>query len=563
MKIQFKYAGSSRIVSALGTSKVAFATNVLREPSYVSGDLARPLVVREGLAALHSVVISDLKYRPKDRIEFRAWLEEQDRKFLASLALKSEDIRKEIEEKEARLEHLRALRRERMQPFYDARRQYFDYVFHNQYELDYLLDPVITVHPDELAFEAFSKDESSYGRLAIKYDLFKKIDAFECGTTNVDFSSRLYKHLNRMRSYRDTHFDVSPSGFTVTTASEEGEAVHKEKKIDLPESWVQGFLQVQSVMSMGLTHLRLAPIDLFNIIRWIRRFKAKESPRALRWELEPGKRAKVVFEPWEAAIELSPQTVYTGHKRTKIRTWGRRRLMILQRLIGSCESIDVYLAGHGLPSIYVCDLGDATFTLGLSGWTDNDWTGESKFSLLNRKFDVNGDQLAAVYNALRGPRYATPKELAENTGYSVDVVKGALSFLCQAGRAMFDLKGGVYRHRDLFHTPFDANKEIKKLKQAAEEANPQAKEARKIYEKGHARLIARRPVKTGYKLSGSVRGSEGRVRPLLHVDHDGAIIEATCTCTFFKKFKLTKGPCEHMLALRLAHMKRLEEEGAA
>jgi len=556
VKVQFKYEGQSGIVSGLGTSRVAFATNVLREPSFFRGDLGRPLVVREGMAALYDVVCSDLKYRPKDRLEFRAWLEEQDRKFLQSLALKSDDIRKQIEEKETRLQELRDKRSKRLAPFYAARREYFEYVYVNQYELDYLLDPVITIHPDELAFEAFSKDESSYGRLAVKYDLFRKIDEFECGTTNVDFSSRLNTHLDRMRTYRDTRFDVDPSGFAVTSS---GGASHKEKKIDLPETWVKGFLQVQSVMAMGLTRLRLQPIDLFNIIRHIRRFKAKSSPRALRWELKPGERVRVVFEPWETEIELT--AVYEGPKQTKVRTWGRRRLVVLERLMGVLKHCDVFLAGHGMPTIYVCDLGDATFTLGLSGWTDNDWTGQSRFSLLNRKVDVTGDQLAAAYHALREPRYATAAQLAQKCGFGEESAKSALSYLCQAGRAMFDLGGGVYRHRDLFHTPFDAQKEVAKLQQAAEDADPKAKDARKIFESGGARIIARRPVSTGFKLSGSVKGGGSRVRPLLHVDPEGSIIEATCTCGWFKKHKLTKGPCEHMLALRLAHMKRLEEEG--
>jgi hypothetical protein len=132
---------------------------------------------------------------------------------------------------------------------------------------------------------------------------------------------------------------------------------------------------------------------------------------------------------------------------------------------------------------------------------------------------------------------------------------------------MFDLGGGVYRHRDLFHFPFDAKKEVVKLKKQAEDDNPKAKEARKIFEAGDARIIARRPLmgqadKPGFKLSGSVRGSEGRMRPQLHVADDGSIISAKCTCTYYKKFKLTKGPCEHVLALRLAHMERLEGEGA-
>ena len=53
---------------------------------------------------------------------------------------------------------------------------------------------------------------------------------------------------------------------------------------------------------------------------------------------------------------------------------------------------------------------------------------------------------------------------------------------------------------------------------------------------------------------------DARMRPLMSVDHEGHVIEATCTCGFFKKHKLTQGPCEHILALRLAHMSRLETE---
>ena len=67
--------------------------------------------------------------------------------------------------------------------------------------------------------------------------------------------------------------------------------------------------------------------------------------------------------------------VWDGPKPVSIRTWGRDRLRTLARLIPVCKGVDVYLAGHGLPSIYVLDLGDLLFTLALSGWTDNDWTG--------------------------------------------------------------------------------------------------------------------------------------------------------------------------------------------
>lgn len=556
MIVNYKYSGQSAIVNGLHDSFVSFATNTLREAAFFKGEIGDPRLLREGLAALYSVVVSDYKYRPKDRLEFEAWLEAQDRAFLQSLQTKSKKAKARIEELEARKAHLDKKRRERRQPFYEARRQYFEYVYENEYELEYLLDPVITVHPDEIFFEAFSKDESSYARLGVPYTQFKKVDAFECGTTNIDFSAKLHNELDRMRTYRKTRLDIDPSGFTVQNA---GSAAHKEKKIDLPESWIKGFLQVHSVMSMGLTHFKAAPIDLYNICRFLKRKKAKVSPRALRYELEPGKRVKAVLEPWDYEIELT--AVYEGVKKQSIRTWGRTRLETLERLLPVARSVDVYLAGFGLPSIYCLDLGGPSFTLALSGWTDNDWTGDgARFSLLNRTVKAEAKELLDVYDIMRRRRRSSEAAVAAEAGLSKEKARSVLSYLCQIGRAIFDLNAGVFRHRDLFKAPF-TEKEAKKAIQSPEELSPQAKQARLIYENDNIRIIARRPVKTGFKLSGSAKGSDNkRVRPVLHIDHESHIIEAKCTCNYHKKHQLTKGPCEHILALRLAHMSRLEAE---
>ncbi|HBK65206.1 MAG TPA: hypothetical protein DD000_17345, partial [Cyanobacteria bacterium UBA11166] len=39
--------------------------------------------------------------------------------------------------------------------------------------------------------------------------------------------------------------------------------------------------------------------------------------------------------------------------------------------------------------------------------------------------------------------------------------------------------------------------------------------------------------------------------PSLTVDADERIIQATCTCNWHQQNKLYKGPCEHILALRM------------
>ena len=161
MIVPMSYEGKSGIANRLDQTQVGFATNVLREATFFRGVLSKPLLFREALAALYQVVVSDYKYHRRDRAAFRAWLEEQDRKFLAGLGLKSQKARAQLEQLEARRGELDRDRGVRLRPFHRARLAYFNYIYEKEYELQILLDPVITVHPDEISFEAFSRDEST------------------------------------------------------------------------------------------------------------------------------------------------------------------------------------------------------------------------------------------------------------------------------------------------------------------------------------------------------------------------------------------------------------------
>lgn len=557
MMLSTRYLGQSGVHGTLTTEHLGFATNTLREATYFSGELKKVEGLREALGALHGVVVSDFRYRPKDRAAWEVWLLAQDRLFLRGLAAKNAAAKADLERVEARLAELDAARAERMKPFYEARRRYADHVVQNEYELNNLYDPVVTVHPDEIFFEAFSKDESTYARVGATRALWHDEGDVQFGTTNIDFSHKLAHHLDRLRSYRKTSFAVGPGGIDVKV----GEVVHKEKKIELPESWVQGFLQVQATMTMGLRSFDIAPIDLFNLLRLLVRRKTRTSPRALRFELLPGKKVTAVLEPWGHEVQLSG--VYDGDKPLSIRTWGRDRIKTLARLLPVARRVRVYLAGFGLPSFYVVDLGDISFTLGLSGWTDNDWSGGAKFDLLTRRLDAKPEQLVRVWEALRGPRVAKDADVSAQVGLGIDETRSALSTLSQLGRATYDLNTSCWRHRDLFFDNFSIAEAKKATSLSLEEQTPLAKAARSIFESDNVRIIARRPVPTGYKLSGSALGTKSdRCRPQLHVDGAGQIIEGSCTCTHFREHQMTKGPCEHLLALRLAHMSKLESEQA-
>ena len=88
-----------------------------------------------------------------------------------------------------------------------------------------------------------------------------------------------------------------------------------------------------------------------------------------------------MLEPWEQPI-VSHATRYHGPEGEPIRVWGRQRLLVLARLLPLVDGVDVYLLGTGLPSFWVARMGEMRLTLGLSGWTTNDWTRGSALDLL-------------------------------------------------------------------------------------------------------------------------------------------------------------------------------------
>ena len=134
-----------------------------------------------------------------------------------------------------------------------------------------LLDPVITVHRDRIFFEAFSQDQSAYVALIIDPCVFEPMGEVVGGTTNIDFTAWLWGALGELRTSRSTIFRIGPGGLDVRTSAAGGRF---EKKVDLPESWVRGFLQVQAAMAMPGTRLSVKPIDLLAAVRFLRYAKA-------------------------------------------------------------------------------------------------------------------------------------------------------------------------------------------------------------------------------------------------------------------------------------------------
>ena len=140
------------------------------------------------------------------------------------------------------------------------------------------------------------------------------------------------------------------------------------------------------------TRLTARAVDVLAALRFLRYTKAKVSPRALRYEFEPDREARIVLEPWEQDFTLKgSEHNYTEQK--TIRTWGRRRLRLIEPLLPFAEQVDIYLKGRALPSFYAVKLPGITFVLGLSGWTGQRWTESGGFSLLSPGGEGDGSLL--------------------------------------------------------------------------------------------------------------------------------------------------------------------------
>ena len=540
MLFDYKYSNSTSVSNSPQGTFMSFAPDTLRDPVSFTGKLNRKVAFREAISALHDVVVSDLRFKPKDREAYKAWAAEQEKIWLGEYmaGFQVEAARARMQEIRAELQQVYAEKNRVLGPFNKAKKAYFDYLLKNDRTAWVVLDPVITVHPDEVFFECFSQDESSYGKLSCSYNVFNGIGELRYGTTNIDYSAALYGEFQKIRGYKDTEFTIDPSGFEATTTDEQ---TYKEVKIDLPDSWVRGFLQVSAAMTLPATTFELHPMDIFSLCQYLRRFKEKEGPRALRFVLEPGKPIQLVIEPWYETLTFH-RSIYTGAEEKSIRIWGRRRLMVLERLIPVAKTFKVVLLGSGLPSFFMADMGDMTFTLGLSGWTTNDWSRAGNFDLMAPRGNVDLLTKQRVFNALKDTWLESSEALSKKLNLDAATVASALTAYTQAGRVIYDLKGGVYRVRELTQEPLDFT--------ALRFGSRQERLANDYIQQDRVKITTQVENDRLY-IRGKVKTTGETLTTLAVLDKDQRLVDGSCECSFFQSNKLKQGPCEHILATRI------------
>ena len=574
MQVSYKYTGPSRCLQQENQTVLGLSPDLSRDEKVsFEGRLKHPLIFRDAMLMLRQIVVSDTRQKKKERVEFFTWFEQEiERRILLhekhipgvreSLMKDMDGSIEELAQKDVQIAKLVELKKDLKKEIdtYDVwkdynkiERDFWKFIKERDMNLWFVLDPVITVHPDQVSFEAFSLDESTYGCLSVAMDEFELAKEPQLGTTNIDFSAKLSREMEGFRTYTDVQLSVNPGGFTVDTGVM---PEYVEKKIDLPETWIKGFNQVSAAASLGGVEIELEPVDLYDICSFLRRHKANKSPRYMKWIMEPGKQIRILFEPFGKVLEL--KTVYNGKKKKEEKIWGSRRWLAIEKVIPLASSFKIRLLGFGMPQFIIADMGNMKMTIGFTSWSSNDWVKGTSFNIIGG-FIGNGNY-DEIYRLLKEYRYLTLEELCEKTEDSSKTkTKAGVGMLIRRGEGYFDPINNTVRFRQLCNIPiskelYDTTELEIKVQKNLEEglANFRLKltEAREV--------LATQAFKTPnikYK-KWKYNGTEDYNREYdltgteLAIDEDGQISNVKCTCSEFNRgARNISEPCSHILAL--------------
>lgn len=542
MNVSLSYIGRSQLRLASGGQRILeLAPNLSRDRIALDAALKEPIRFREAISTLHDVVVNDLTFKPRDKSAHEQWKKQQA---VRERAIREEAIRTARVAVAAGLvpkptAEMNQQHRQALERYWKARSQ-LNVRLREENEMLWRrlmpYDPVITVADDVVFFECFSSDESSYGCLTIDRDAcFANAEDACLGTTNVDYSWELYHNFQSMRTYREMRFNINPDGFSVQTSDR---VDYREEQIELPEGWLRGFMQLQAAMALPMKKVTLGVDAVYSLLAWLKRHREKHGPRAIRFELQDGKSPRLVLEPWNVAIE-SPSTVYHGAATQPVRIWGRRRLMSLARLLPLATQVDVYLPGTGLPSFWVVQMGNMRLTLGLSGWTTNDWTRGSTVQQLLPPTAPGLTQVAFATEQLRQQRAMTLNRMCMDLKCSIDDAASVMNQLTQRGQAIFDLDAGVFRWRQILPMAL-SDRELGS-------PHPELTAAQQIVADRKVKVETRQEAPLGgLIITGKVENQSCEVL----IDGDGIIRKGKCRCSWHFKFGVRNGHCRHLEALR-------------
>lgn len=373
-------------------------------------------------------------------------------------------------------------------------------------------DPILSAQGDILRAECFSACNGVYARM----DLFQSALDGEIlyGTTNVDIGSNLRKSLFNVKQGDRLKFRIGDDGWKALHSKNlDGSVltdIHIQRPVKMPDRWVRALGNCAMLHQNMEYKFHIEGMQAKSFIAMLPPVTGKEKSGWLT--------------PTKTGVMLKSR-----EEKNSVYISGIHRLSALKKIMSNVNSIFFYAPENGEPGqmmIEVCMTG-ANITLSLTAKSYEGYSGEGALldSLSTPKILECADK---IDNILNFESRLDIDKISKSIGIVKNDMNDAMELLAVSGKLGFDVRERAFFHREL---PDDPDRVLKD--------NPRLVGAKKLLED------------TEYIEDNiwHVRSGETTYRVIYPTDEN--LENAKCTCTWYLKHQNSRGPCKHILAVKL------------
>ena len=373
-------------------------------------------------------------------------------------------------------------------------------------------DPILSAQGDILRAECFSACNGVYARM----DLFQSALDGEIlyGTTNVDIGSNLRKSLFNVKQGDRLKFRIGDDGWKALHSKNlDGSMltdIHIQRPVKMPDRWVRALGNCAMLHQNMEYKFHIEGMQAKSFIAML--------PAAT------GKERSGWLTPAKTGVMLKPK-----EEKNSVYISGLHRLSALKRVMSNVNAVYFYAPNDGEPGqmmIEVCMTG-ANITLSLTAKSYEGYSGEGALldSLSTPKILECADK---IDNILNFESRLDIDKISKTIGIVKNDMNDAMELLAVSGKLGFDVREKSFFHREL---PDDPDRVLKD--------NPRLVGAKKLVED------------TEYIDDNiwHVKSGDTTYRVIYPTDEN--LENAKCTCTWYLKHQNSRGPCKHILAVKL------------
>ena len=374
-------------------------------------------------------------------------------------------------------------------------------------------DPILSAQGDRLRAECFSACNGVYARM----DVFQSALDGEIlyGTTNVDIGADLRKSLFNVKQGDRLKFRIGDEGWkTVHSRKADNNNiltdVRIQRPVKMPDRWIR------ALGNCAMLHQNMEykfHVEGMQAKAFIAMLPAATGKERSGW-----------LTPTKVGVMLKLR-----EEKNSVYISGLNRLSALRRIMSHVNAVYFYAPKNseaGRMMIEVCMRG-ASITLSLTAKSYEGYSGEG--ALLDSLSDLKILEYAdEIDNILNFESILDLDKISESTGIIKNDIKNAIELLAVSGKLGFDVQEKAFFHREL---PDDPDRVLKD--------NPRLVGAKKLME----------GISHVEDDIWHVKSQDTTYRVIYPKDLGAQ--NAKCTCTWYLKHQNSRGPCKHILAVKL------------